>query len=267
MGRGIAQAIAQAGYKTILFDINSEVLSLAETQIRTSLEQSVTRQKLSGDEAKAVMGNIQFTNSIRDCRADLVIEAALEKLETKQKLFLELAAINSEDCILTTNTSSLAVTDIAAMIPSPGRFAGLHFFNPAPLMKLVEVVQTKFTSQDIIDNLCDFVLSINKIPVICQDAPGFIVNHVARPYYLEALRLLEQGIEPSLIDDIMEATGFKMGPFRLMDLIGNDINYAVSVSVYNAMGKPPRLAPSDVQKQLVENNKLGCKSGVGFYPY
>jgi 3-hydroxybutyryl-CoA dehydrogenase len=153
------------------------------------------------------------------------------------------------------------------MIPSPHRFAGLHFFNPATLMKLVEVVQTKFTSQEVINNLSDFVLSIKKVPVICQDAPGFIVNHVARPYYLEALRLLEQGIEPSLIDDIMEATGFKMGPFRLMDLIGNDINYAVSVSVYNALGSPPRLEPSVAQKQLVQNNKLGRKSGAGFYPY
>jgi 3-hydroxybutyryl-CoA dehydrogenase len=267
MGRGIAQAIAQAGYQTILFDINADVLSLAETQIRSSLEQLVTKQKLSDSEAKAVIENIQFTNSIKACRSDLVIEAALEELDTKKKLFLELAAINSQDCILATNTSSLAVTDIAGMIPSPRRFAGLHFFNPATLMKLVEVVQTRFTSQEVITILHDFVLSIKKIPVICQDAPGFIVNHVARPYYLEALRLLEQGIEPALIDDIMEATGFKMGPFRLMDMIGNDINYAVSVSVYNALGKPPRLEPSDAQKQLVENNKLGRKSGVGFYPY
>jgi 3-hydroxybutyryl-CoA dehydrogenase len=267
MGRGIAQAIAQAGYKTILFDINANVLSLAETQIRSSLDQLVTKQKLSDSEAKAAMGNIQFTNSIKACKSDLVIEAALEELETKKKLFLELAAINSENCILATNTSSLAVTDIAAMIPSPWRFAGLHFFNPATMMKLVEVVQTKFTSQEAINILREFVLSIKKIPVLCQDAPGFIVNHVARPYYLEALRLLEQGIEPTLIDDIMEATGFKMGPFRLMDLIGNDINYAVSVSVYNALGKPSRLEPSEAQKQLVENNKLGRKSGVGFYPY
>ena len=267
MGRGIAQAIAQAGYHTILFDINADVLSLAETQIRSSLEQLVTKQKLSASEAKAVIENIQFTNSIKACRSDLVIEAALEELNTKKKLFLELAAINSEECILATNTSSLAVTDIAAMIPSPRRFAGLHFFNPATMMKLVEVVQTRFTSEEVINILRDFVLSIKKIPVLCQDAPGFIVNHVARPYYLEALRLLEQGIEPSLIDDIMEATGFKMGPFRLMDLIGNDINYAVSVSVYNALGKPPRLEPSDAQKQLVEHNKLGRKSGVGFYPY
>jgi 3-hydroxybutyryl-CoA dehydrogenase len=191
----------------------------------------------------------------------------VEDLDVKKSLFQELAYINAHDCILATNTSSLSVAEIAAFIPIPERFAGLHFFNPAPVMKLVEVVQTKFTSPDVITSLRNFVLSIYKIPVICEDSPGFIVNHVARPYYLEALRLYERGIDPSTIDNIMEATGFKMGPFRLMDLIGNDINYAVSVSVYHALGEPSRLEPSSVQRQLVENTKLGRKTGEGFYRY
>ncbi|HSB92631.1 MAG TPA: 3-hydroxyacyl-CoA dehydrogenase NAD-binding domain-containing protein [Flavitalea sp.] len=267
MGRGIAQVIAQAGYRVILFDINRDVLGMARLEITKRLEQLVVKQKISAEQSKQIQDHIRFTNTISDCKSDLVIEAALEDLAVKKHLFLQLAGINTQDCILSTNTSSLPVTDIAATIPLPARFAGLHFFNPAPLMKLVEVVQTKFTSPDVTTTLCDFVLSISKVPVVCQDAPGFIVNHVARPYYLEALRLLGQGIEPSVIDDIMEATGFKMGPFRLMDLIGNDINYAVSVSVYNALGKPSRLEPSPAQKELVENKRLGQKSGSGFYSY
>lgn len=267
MGRGIAQAIAQAGFDTILFDINNDVLSNAESQIKHNLDQAVVKQKISPDEGKATWERIQFTNSMYSCTSDLVIEAAVEDLDVKRKLFQELAYINTNDCILVTNTSSLSVAEIADFIPSRERFAGLHFFNPAPIMKLVEVVQTKFTSPEVITSLKNFVLSINKIPVICEDAPGFIVNHVARPYYLEALRLYEQGIDPSTIDNIMEATGFKMGPFRLMDLIGNDINYAVSISVYHALGEPSRLEPSGAQKQLVENNKLGRKTGHGFYRY
>jgi len=267
MGRGIAQTIAQAGFKTILFDINNDVLANAETQIKNNLDQAISKQKISPDEAKTVCERIQFTNSINSCIADLVIEAAVEDLDVKKNLFQQLAYINVNDCILVTNTSSLSVSEIARFIPIPERFGGLHFFNPAPIMKLVEVVQTKFTSPDVITSLKSFVLAINKTPVICEDAPGFIVNHVARQYYLEALRLYEQGIDPLTIDNIMEATGFKMGPFRLMDLIGNDINYAVSLSVYHALGEPSRLQPSGAQKQLVEDNKLGRKTGHGFYRY
>ena len=267
MGRGIAQAIAMAGYRTILFDIHPEALLAARTQIAESIDQSVLKNKISAEQAASIIEKIHFTNSIDECRADLVIEAALEDLEIKNQLFQELAAVNDEGCILATNTSSLSVTEIAGYVQKPERFAGLHFFNPAPIMKLVEVVRTSFSAPEVIQTLQEFVVSLGKTPVTCLDAPGFIVNHVARPYYLEALRLLEAGVEFPMIDDIMEATGFRMGPFKLMDLIGNDINYAVSVSVYNALAQPSRLEPSEIQKQLVEANKLGRKSGAGFYNY
>jgi len=267
MGRGIAQAVAAAGYDTTLFDINQGALENAHILIKHSMEELVSKNRLTATEAGSLLERIHYTNSIADCKADLVIEAALEDPAIKKQIFREMEEVNDEHCILTTNTSSLSVTMIAGFVQRPHRVAGLHFFNPAPIMKLVEVVRTPLSSSVVIDSLHQFVLSIGKTPVTCQDAPGFIVNHVARPYYLEALRLMHAGVDVLMIDEIMEATGFKMGPFKLMDLIGNDINYAVSVSVYNALGQPSRLEPPDIQKQLVEENKLGRKAGSGFYDY
>jgi len=214
-------------------------------------------------------GIIEEIGTIKHCNpTDLIIEAIVEKQEAKLDLFHRLAEYNDDQTIFASNTSSLSITALAEQLPHPQRVAGLHFFNPAPLMKLVEVIQTKHTDDAVIRTLLEISRQMGKTPVLCKDAPGFIVNHVARPYYLEALRLLEEGAaDYATIDDIMEASGFKMGPFRLMDLIGNDINYAVSCSVYQAMGKPLRLQPSPIQEQKVKDGELGRKSGKGYYTY
>ena len=179
-----------------------------------------------------------------------------------------MARINSRETILATNTSSLSVTRIAERTDFPERIIGLHFFNPANRMKLVEIIKTKYISGDLISRVTDFAKQLGKTTVVCQDAAGFIVNHVARPFYLEALRLSEQQIaDTGTIDKLMESAGFKMGPFHLMDLIGNDINYAVSCSLYEALGKPLRLKPSDLQATLVKRGLLGRKTGSGFFQY
>jgi 3-hydroxybutyryl-CoA dehydrogenase len=183
-------------------------------------------------------------------------------------LFNQLAEINHSECIFATNTSSLPVTDIAMQIKNPERVIGMHFFNPAPLMKLVEIVNTKYTNAMTTDAVQTLAGLFNKTAVLCKDSPGFIVNRVARPYYIESLRLAEAGqIHFSRIDQLLEASGFKMGPFKLMDLIGNDINYAVSCSVYDQMGQPERLKPSFIQKEKVDAGLLGKKSGKGYYDY
>jgi 3-hydroxybutyryl-CoA dehydrogenase len=177
-----------------------------------------------------------------------------------------LASNNDAGTILATNTSSISVTEIAEAVEGPGRIAGMHFFNPAPVMKLVEVVKTQYTAEPVIDALIGVARRMGKQPVVCKDAPGFIVNRIARNYYLEALKMVEDGkADIAIVDALMEATGFKMGPFRLMDLIGIDVNYSVSNIVWEALGKPERLKPSALQKKMVEMGKLGRKTGKGFY--
>ena len=198
----------------------------------------------------------------------MVIEAIVEKPEIKIGLFNQLAEVNHSEVVFATNTSSLSVTAIAEKVVRPQRVIGMHFFNPATIMKLVEVVTTPFTNQQTTDIIAGLAKQMGKTPVMCKDAPGFIVNHVARPYYLEALRLAEKGISDyDTIDRLLEASGFKMGPFRLMDLIGNDINYAVSCEVYEALGQPERLKPSPIQKEKVSKGDLGRKTGRGYYEY
>jgi 3-hydroxybutyryl-CoA dehydrogenase len=211
---------------------------------------------------------MQFTSDINSCIADLIIEAIIEKPDLKISLFNQLAELNHRETILASNTSSLSLTEIAEKVIHPSRVVGLHFFNPAPLMKLVEVVRTRFNQEDVIDNVVRLAKQLGKIPVVCKDAPGFIVNHVARPYYLEALRLAELGYADfETIDELLEASGFRMGPFRLMDLIGNDVNFAVSCSIYEAMNKPARLKPSAIQKEKIERGELGRKTNKGYYTY
>ena len=184
----------------------------------------------------------------------------------KVSLFNQLAQINSNETIFASNTSSLAVSEIAKHVLIPERVAGLHFFNPAPIMKLVEVVKAEQTSQEVLDKLVALTKTFGKTPVVCKDSPGFIVNRVARPYYIEALRLVEEGISDfETIDRLLESRGFKMGPFKLMDLIGNDVNYAVSYSVYEQLNQPERLKPSYIQKEKVEKGELGKKTGKGYY--
>jgi 3-hydroxybutyryl-CoA dehydrogenase len=216
----------------------------------------------------STVSNIKFVSELDFCIADICIEAITEKKQPKIDLFGNLAEINSSESIFATNTSSLSVTDIARELPNPERVAGLHFFNPATIMKLVEVVSTSFTSQKVINTLLSFIKSLDKVAVTCKDSPGFIVNRVARPFYIEALRLVEETYTSiDQADKLLESAGFKMGPFRLMDLIGNDINYAVSCSVYEQLGSPERLKPSPIQENLVATNKLGRKNGEGYYQY
>lgn len=267
MGAGIAQAVAQYGFEVILHDLFPASLQQAHTQISGSLDTLVQKQKISAADKAAILQRIRFVEDPQQCLADLCIEAIVEDAAKKSALLGRLAAINGAAAIYASNTSSLSITSLANSFPYPGRLAGLHFFNPPAIMKLVELIHSPVTDAPVLSALHDFVLAIGKVPVHCKDAPGFIVNRVARPYYIESLRLAEEGIPVATIDALMESAGFKMGPFRLMDLIGQDINYAVSCSVYEQMGQPPRLQPSFLQAQKVAEGKLGRKSGAGFYTY
>jgi len=266
MGSGIAQVSASAGFKTILYDLNEEAIQKAKSKLEKDLQALVDKQKINSEKKQAVLDQIYFTSSTNDCVADLIIEAVVEKIEVKVSLFNQLAQINSNETIFASNTSSLAVSEIAKHVLIPERVAGLHFFNPAPIMKLVEVVKAEQTSQEVLDKLVALTKTFGKTPVVCKDSPGFIVNRVARPYYIEALRLVEEGISDfETIDRLLESRGFKMGPFKLMDLIGNDVNYAVSCSVYEQLNQPERLKPSYIQKEKVEKGELGKKTGKGYY--
>jgi 3-hydroxybutyryl-CoA dehydrogenase len=268
MGSGIAQVFAQHNYSTIIYDVSREMLHKAQSNITGNLQHLVTRDKITAEEKAAILQRIRFTDDINECRADLFIEAVVEDAAIKAQLVEQLISLNSDSTIFATNTSSLSVTGIANGISHPDRFLGMHFFNPAPLMKLVEIVVTEKTNPEVVSQTSDVIRSLGKTPVVCADSPGFIVNRVARPYYLEALYLAEQGVaDPKIIDGLMEATGFKMGPFALMDLIGNDINYSVSCIVYEALGKPPRLQPSSLQEKKVKEGSLGRKTGKGYYEY
>jgi 3-hydroxybutyryl-CoA dehydrogenase len=268
MGRGITLAVASHGMNTILYDVSPDMISKAELLIEKQLEQALEKKRISAVEKENILRRIQFTSSIQDCRAPVIIEAIIENTAVKSALFIELEGFNTEETIFATNTSSLSVTKIAEQTPFPKRIIGLHFFNPADRMKLVEIIKTKYVSEEMVNRIADFALRLEKTPVFCHDAPGFIVNHVARPFYLESLRLVEKQItDMATIDKLMESAGFKMGPFHLMDLIGNDINYIVSRSMYEALGKPARLKPSALQEEKVNQGLLGKKTGRGFFQY
>lgn len=268
MGSGIAQAAAQHGIYTLLYDLQLPALEKAEAAITKSLQQLVDKKKITEQEKNATLSRLRFVNKINDCLADVVIEAVIEKPEIKVGLFNQLAEVNHSEVVFATNTSSLSVTAIAEKVMRPERVIGMHFFNPATIMKLVEVVNTPLTDEQTTQTIVGLAKQMGKTPVLCKDAPGFIVNHVARPYYLEALKLAESGISDfDTIDSLLESSGFKMGPFRLMDLIGNDINYAVSCEVYEALGQPERLKPSYIQKEKVAAGQLGRKTGKGYYEY
>lgn len=268
MGSGIAQAAAQAGFYTLLYEPVSQVLGNAKNRIENNLKWLVEKNKIDESEKETILQRIQFFDDIQFCQADVFIEAIVEKADIKINLFNQLAELNHSECVFATNTSSLSVTAIAEKIQKPERVIGMHFFNPATIMKLVEVVNTPFTNTQTTKTIIELAKAMGKTPVLCKDAPGFIVNHVARPYYIESLRLAEERISNfETIDKLLEATGFKMGPFHLMDLIGNDVNYAVSCSVYEQMGKPERLKPSFIQEAKVKDGKLGKKTGEGYFVY
>ena len=268
MGSGIALGAAKAGYQVRLFDTQSAALDRASVMIRQNAESLAEKGKISQDDKQRIIDTVIITADINSCRADLVIEAIIEKTEAKIDLFGQLAGINGPDCIYASNTSSLSITSIQEPFAYPDRMAGLHFFNPAHIMKLVEVVRGKHTSPAVMEELVDLCRRMDKTPVQCMDAPGFIVNRVARHYYLEALKMADSGAASfEEIDKIMEASGFKMGPFRLMDLIGMDINLAVSQSLYEAFNQEPRFKPSPLQERKVAAGELGRKTGQGFYDY
>lgn len=268
MGSGIAQVAAQSGYKTIQFDVNESMLVKSKSGIEKSLQMLLEKNKISDLQKEQALSNLSFTSDINTCKADIIIEAIIEKVEAKINLFNQLASINSNQTILATNTSSISVNEIAQKVTMPQRVIGMHFFNPATLMKLVEVIKTEQTDETVVNTILHVCKQMNKVAVVCKDSPGFIVNRVARHYYLEAMKLIELNLASiETVDAVMENAGFKMGPFKLMDLIGLDINFGVSNIVYNAMNKPARLKPSIVQQQKVEQGDLGKKTGKGFYTY
>ena len=268
MGSGIAQAAAQAGLATILYEVNPAVLQKAQSGIDRNLQSLVEKGKITADQKLQTYGLIRFTDDLQTCLADVFIEAIVEKPELKIALFNQLAELNHGDVIFASNTSSLSITEIAKGVLHPERVIGMHFFNPATIMKLVEVVNTAFTNTVTTETIISLAKQMKKTAVVCIDSPGFIVNRVARPYYIESLRLLEEGhTEKEQLDRLLETSGFKMGPFKLMDLIGHDINYAVSCSVWEQLGRPERLKPSPLQEEKVKQGKLGKKTGEGFYKY
>ncbi|HZI68104.1 MAG TPA: 3-hydroxyacyl-CoA dehydrogenase NAD-binding domain-containing protein [Hanamia sp.] len=268
MGSGIAQMAAQSGFATILFDVDEAILEKAKEKIQKNLQFLVDKKKISSEEKKEIFSRIKFTSEIKDCTAFVIIEAIVEIEKAKISLFTDLANFNNEEVIFASNTSSLSVSQVQEKIPFPERVIGMHFFNPPYIMKLVEVVKGKLTNQEVVNAVLDIAEKMGKAPVLCEDSPGFIVNRVARHYYLESLKIVEDGIASfEQVDEIMEATGFKMGPFRLMDLIGIDINLTVSESVYKAFNNASRFEPSPLQLEKVKNNFLGKKTGSGFYNY
>jgi len=268
MGSGIAQAAAASGIFTVLYELNETVLEKARTGIEKNLQYLVEKNKISSEAKNSTINHLRFTSSLSDCLAGIIIEAIIEKPEAKIALFNQLAEINHSETVFASNTSSLSITGIAKGIKNPERVIGMHFFNPATIMKLVEIVKTDFTNEQTVSITKELALKMSKTSVLCKDSPGFIVNRVARPYYIESLRIAEEQLADfTAIDLMMESLGFKMGPFKLMDLIGNDVNYAVSFSVYEQLGKPERLKPSVIQKTKVEKNELGKKTGKGYYDY
>ncbi|BDQ12970.1 3-hydroxyacyl-CoA dehydrogenase family protein [Sediminibacterium sp. TEGAF015] len=268
MGSGIAQVAATAGYQVVQFDLNEAVLLAASQRIRKNLEKLQEKGKITQEEFQGILNKIQFTNQLTDCKGELIIEAIIEKKEAKINLFNQLITVNSPDTILASNTSSISIDAIASGIDIPAQLVGLHFFNPAPLMKLVEIIQGKETNPAIVQSMVSLVASMQKKPVICKDSPGFIVNRVARPYYLESMYLVQSGqANVEQTDKVLEAAGFKMGPFKLMDLIGLDINYSVSTIVWEDLGKPERLKPSIIQKEKIDLGQYGVKTKKGFYDY
>lgn len=268
MGSGIAQVAAQSNFNTILFDVDKTATSRAKLSIEKNLQYLVDKEKISLANKTEIYNRIQFTNEIESCTGQVIIEAIAEIEEAKVSLFNELAKYNNEEVIFATNTSSLSISSLQEKIVFPERVAGMHFFNPAYIMKLVEVVKGVHTKDEIADAIYDICKQMGKKPVMCKDSPGFIANRVARHYYLEALKLVEEGnATPEEVDTILEASGFKMGPFKLMDLIGLDVNLAVSKSMYLAFNKAERFKPSPIQEKKVAKGDLGKKTGRGFYDY
>ncbi|MBT8273624.1 MAG: NAD(P)-binding domain-containing protein, partial [Bacteroidia bacterium] len=270
MGSGIAQVAATSGCQVILVDNNQEALNKSKSSLERILSRLIEKGRLDNDEKERIQSNITYDNNVAVLKgSDLVIEAIVENLEIKQHLFKTIESHVSEDCIIATNTSSLSIASIASALDKPDRCLGIHFFNPAPLMKLVEIVPALQTSEAVLSKAASIIEDWGKTVAIAKDTPGFIVNRLARPYYGESLRIYEEGIADfEFIDQSLKSIGgFRMGPFELMDFIGNDINYIVTETVFEAFYYDPRYKPSFTQKRLSEAGYLGRKTGKGYYNY
>lgn len=271
MGRGIALVSIMSGHTATLYDTNQEALEKARQFIDTQLNKAVEKGSIQSERLNDIMQSCTYTNELQTPvpNADIIIEAIIESLDIKEALFsaIEQAGLR-DDAILATNTSSLSVNVLSKNRQYPHQFIGLHFFNPAHIMKLVEIIKTPSTNETVLNIALEYCTSIKKVPVIAKDVPGFIVNRVARNYYNEAMRIAtEHASHPKQIDTLMKSLGFKMGPFELMDLIGNDVNLEVTKSVSAQYFHEPRFTPSLMQQDIVNAGRYGRKSGAGFYDY
>jgi len=268
MGSGIALCAIQSGYPTLLFDVNAESLEKGVKHIQKQLAIAVEKGKTTQDKADVALQRLSSTTNKNQLIASFIIEAVIEKLSVKQELFTHLESINSHHTILATNTSSIPITQIGAPLKHPERLVGVHFFNPAHIMKLVEIIKGAATSPDIAKAAFNWALSLGKTAVYAEDAPGFIVNRVARHYYVESLKILEENVaDIPQIDNLLQASGFKMGAFKLMDLIGVDTNFSVTSSMYQQFHYDPKFRPSRIQQQKVDAGHHGQKTKMGFYTY
>ncbi|OIQ21240.1 3-hydroxyacyl-CoA dehydrogenase NAD-binding domain-containing protein [Lacinutrix sp. MedPE-SW] len=270
MGSGIAQVAATAGCKVKLYDTNQAALDKAKASLEKILNRLIEKGRINTEEKNRIQSNISYVDSLKDLAdANLTIEAIIENLDIKKKVFSELESYVADDCIIASNTSSLSIASIAASLQKPERCVGIHFFNPAPLMKLVEVIPAIQTSKEVLEKSIQTIKDWKKVVAVAKDTPGFIVNRVARPFYGEALRIYEEGMADfATIDNALKSVGkFRMGPFELMDFIGNDVNYTVTETVFTAFYFDPRYKPAFTQKRFAEAGYLGRKSGKGYYDY
>lgn len=268
MGQGIAQVTAMAGYNTLIYDISEEAVNKGLEKIKQNLQKGIDKRKVTEQQKTETLERIVPVKDFNRLKGDIIIEAVLENLDIKKELFQKLEELNTPETIFASNTSSIPITQIGVFLKYPERLVGFHFFNPAHIMKLVEIISGTSSDPDIAQKVKDFAGKLGKVAVMAKDSPGFIVNRVARHFYVESLKVVEDGVTGfETVDKLLEASGFKMGPFRLMDLIGIDTNFSVTESMYNSFYQDKKFRPSRLQKQKIDAGYLGRKSGRGFYRY